>query len=44
MVESIFSLIRDLMKNSFYGELVIKFLNGKITVVYKTESLKLKES
>ena len=41
VLEKLFSLIRELINNKFYGELVIKFEAGKITVCKKTESIKI---
>ena len=34
-------LISDLVKNNFYGSLEIKMEAGNITIVRKTESIKL---
>ena len=36
------TLIRKLIDARFYGELVIKFECGKIVIVRKTESIKVK--
>jgi hypothetical protein len=40
-IERLFKLIRELIENRFYGELVIKFEAGKITICKKTESIKI---
>ena len=34
-------MLQDLVDEQFYGELLIKFENGRIVVVKKTESIKL---
>jgi hypothetical protein len=41
VLEKLFRLIRELIENKFYGELVIKFEAGKITICKKTESIKI---
>lgn len=38
--ERLFDLLRCLIVGKFYGELLIKFENGAIVVVKKTESMK----
>lgn len=40
-VTDLHQLIRDLMKQKFYGSLEVRFDSGKISVIKKTESLKL---
>jgi len=34
-------MLQDLVADHFYGEVLIKFENGRIVVVKKTESIKL---
>ncbi len=36
----IFDLIKELKNACFYGELVIKFENGKIVLIRKIENIK----
>ena len=40
-VEKLVNLLHELTASKFYGELVIKFEAGKITVCKKTESIKI---
>jgi hypothetical protein len=40
-IENLIRMIRELMENRFYGELVIKFEAGKITICRKTENIKI---
>ena len=37
-----FILLKDLEKAKYYGEVILKFENGKIVHMKKTESIKLK--
>jgi hypothetical protein len=41
MVNRIIKLIQDLVKNGFYGQLILNFEAGKIVLCKKTESIKL---
>ena len=41
MLESLIRLISDLIETRFYGELVIKFEAGKITICRKTENIRI---
>jgi len=41
MLENLIRLVRELMENRFYGELVIKFEAGKITICRKMENIKI---
>ena len=34
-------LLRDLNLNKFYGELVIKYENGKVVLIRKTQNIKI---
>ena len=40
-IDKLTLLLNEIIKLQFYGELVIKFEAGKITVCKKTESIKL---
>lgn len=40
-VDKLVALLNEIIRLRFYGELVIKFEAGKITVCKKTESIKL---
>jgi hypothetical protein len=40
-MESLFKLIKALITNRFNGELVIRFANGKVIIIKKTESIKI---
>lgn len=40
---SVTEMLQTLMSAQFYGELLIKFENGHIIVLKKTESIKLEE-
>jgi len=35
-------LLKDLERNNYFGEVILKFENGKIVHMKKTESIKLK--
>ena len=38
----LFELIQGLLKERFYGELLIKFESGRIVILKKSETIKLK--
>ena len=40
-MEKLFDLIKKLIYNKFYGELVIKFESGNVVIIKKTESIKI---
>ena len=40
-IKKLFDILKDLVHNAFYGEVVIKMEAGKIVVIKKTESIKL---
>jgi hypothetical protein len=40
-METLITIIKDLIEKRFYGELVIKMEAGKIVIVKKTESIKV---
>ncbi len=40
-IEDLFELIKELIKFKFYGSLEVKFEAGNITIVRKTETIKL---
>lgn len=42
-MKRLIELIWTLIQTQFYGELLIKFENGKIVLVKKTESIKIVE-
>ena len=39
--EKYFTLIEQLVKDKFYGEVLTKFESGNIVIIKKTESIKL---
>lgn len=40
-MEQLFKLLKSLIDNKFYGSVEIKFEAGKVSIVRKTESIKL---
>lgn len=40
-MDKLITLVQGLMAKKFFGELVIKFQNGKIIFIQKTESIKV---
>lgn len=40
-MERIIKLIKDLMLNKFWGSLEIRFENGNIVIIKKTENIKI---
>ena len=41
MLSKLITLFETLIKNKFYGEILVKMENGNIVIVKKTESIKL---
>jgi hypothetical protein len=39
-MQRVIELIRELVANRFWGELVVKFEGGKVVLVKKTENIK----
>jgi len=39
--QKLWSLIEKLFRDKFYGEILVKFEAGNITIIKKTESIKL---
>ncbi|UOD35086.1 hypothetical protein DSN97_01745 [Deferribacteraceae bacterium V6Fe1] len=37
----LYEMLRDMFQNQYYGSLEVKFEAGKVTIVKKTESIKL---
>jgi hypothetical protein len=40
-MDKLISIIKELIVKKFYGELLIKFENGNIVILRKTESIKI---
>ena len=41
-MEKLFEIVKELTEKKFYGSLLVKFEAGKIVIVKKEESIKLK--
>jgi len=37
----LYEMLRDMFQNQYYGSLEVKFEAGKVTIVKKTESIKI---
>jgi hypothetical protein len=37
----LYEILRDMFQNQYYGSLEVKFEAGKVTIVKKTESIKI---
>lgn len=40
-MDKIKELIQGLIEENFFGEVLIKFTDGKVTIIKKTENIKL---
>ncbi|MGA1847641.1 hypothetical protein [Deferribacter abyssi] len=40
-LNELYKMLKEMFENNFYGALEIKFEAGKVTIVKKTESIKL---
>jgi hypothetical protein len=40
-MEKVFRMIRQLMGEKFWGEVIIKFKDGRIDLIHKNEQIKL---
>lgn len=41
MMDRLKKLIQGLIDDNFFGEVLIKFTDGKVTIIKKTENIKL---